>query len=85
MDYLQLTDDECVEIHNAAERHLTECWIYLDEDNTNDDHDFVEPQSPSCAPFCGCDTCVVREVLHAGRDALHSVLEVRLKETLGDI
>lgn len=22
-------------------------------------------ESPACAPFCGCDVCIVREILHA--------------------
>lgn len=48
----------------AAEAHLSACWeaYYAEEEGEN-----LEdlPESPACAPFCGCETCVVREVLFA--------------------
>jgi len=43
----------------AAENHLEECHAAdFHEENTGEDI------SPASAPFDGCTTCVVREVLH---------------------
>lgn len=53
---IDLTEDEAREISERAEKHLDLCWeAMLDE----------ESKSPAFAPFCGCTTCVVREVLMA--------------------
>jgi hypothetical protein len=45
----------------AAEKHLDACheamWAWEEGDD--------EIESPASAPFCGCDTCIVREVLWA--------------------
>ena len=41
---------------DAAEKRLMEAW-----DNWNDEND----GATLTGPFCGCDTCVVREILHA--------------------
>jgi hypothetical protein len=50
------------EAQKAAEAHLAACqeafWDY--EEGSE------EIESPASAPFCGCDTCIVREVLTAG-------------------
>lgn len=48
----------------AAEEHLAACQeaLYAEEDYGDTD---VAAGSPAIAPFCGCDTCVVREILHA--------------------
>jgi len=44
--------------HIEAHDHLIACISsVLDEDETIED--------PSSAPFCGCEVCVVREVLYA--------------------
>lgn len=47
--------------HAAAERHLNACHaaMYAEEDGEPD------VENPAIAPFCGCQTCVVREALHA--------------------
>lgn len=48
----------------AAEEHLTACWeAYWAEEECESLDEL--PESPACAPFCGCETCVVREVLYA--------------------
>lgn len=48
----------------AAEEHLSACWeAYWAEEESESLEDL--PESPACAPFCGCETCVVREVLFA--------------------
>lgn len=47
-------------VQRKAERHLDDCMeaMYaLEEDPT------ANVSDPAYGPFCGCDTCVVREVL----------------------
>lgn len=46
----------------AAEKHLAACYDALVEE---EDDPEKWPESPASAPFCGCETCVVREVLYA--------------------
>lgn len=50
-------EDRLYEIGQACEEHLDRCMDseFLDLEDTGD--------SPAFAPFCGCNTCVVREVL----------------------
>lgn len=48
-------EDFGLEAQAAAEAHLDACFYALDE----------ETKSPASAPFCGCDTCCIRETLHA--------------------
>jgi hypothetical protein len=46
----------------VAETHLAACQESLwAEDSGEQD----VPESPASAPFCGCDTCLVREILYA--------------------
>jgi len=52
--------------HAAAVTHLHACYAALDARDsgvTRDDVDAVD--DPASAPFCGCEDCMVREVLHA--------------------
>jgi hypothetical protein len=35
------------------------------------------------APFCGCDVCVVRELIHAAYPELERHFHARLEERLG--
>lgn len=46
----------------AAEERLAYCCSTLDGEEDLLEAD--DPRAP-CAPFCGCDTCIVREVLDA--------------------
>ena len=50
------------EAQKAAEKHMEAVWdahyAWEEGDET--------AESPASAPFCGCETCVVREILHAG-------------------
>ena len=48
----------------AAEEHLEACMMVLWAQDQAPEGMPI-PESPASAPFCGCDTCVVREVLHA--------------------
>jgi hypothetical protein len=46
--------------HQAAIAHLAACFEALDAEEAGESVD-----SPASAPFCACEDCVVREVLHA--------------------
>ena len=53
-----------IEAQRAAEAHLAACqeafWDYESGEMQGE-----EDGSPASAPFCNCDTCIVREVLFA--------------------
>lgn len=53
--------DYGLEAQQAAEAHLAAIWEYELADEGHPD----VPIPDFAAPFCGCDTCIVREVLHA--------------------
>ena len=53
--------DHGLEAHRAAEAHLEACWEALDAESEGEVVDWPD----ILAPFCGCRTCEVREVLHA--------------------
>jgi len=53
--YRPVVDDFAVRVQRKAEEHLSRCWEAEDEP--------TEVESPAYAPFCGCQTCIVREVL----------------------
>ena len=59
------TTDVGILAQRAAERHLAECIDAMCEWEENDFGEVTEIESPASAPFCGCDTCIVREVLWA--------------------
>jgi len=53
--------DYWAKAHTVAAEHLEQCHLFCTEESEDD---------PSCAPFCGCTTCEVREVLYAAYDYL---------------
>jgi len=55
-----LTRDYGLEAQQAAEAHLAECWAAMEHEGED-----VVILSPVSAPFCGCQTCEVRETLFA--------------------
>lgn len=57
-------DDPGYAAQQAAEAHLDACEEALWAEEELEDGAEL-PDSPACAPFCGCQTCVVREVLFA--------------------
>lgn len=64
----------------AAERHLSACReAYWHEEMCEQDAQCGDNQdcgqSPACAPFDDCDTCIVREVLHAAWPYLQRLAE----------
>lgn len=59
--------DHAMAAQRAAEEHLEACWAYENGDGP-------EPED-LIAPFCGCMTCEVREVLNAAYPHLHRMWE----------
>jgi hypothetical protein len=49
--------------HKNATEHLERCFAAMEAMEEGADADEID--DPSCAPFCGCDTCVTRETLYA--------------------
>jgi hypothetical protein len=49
--------------HQAAEKHVEACQQVMFE--LDDGAEFEDVLDPSSAPYCGCTTCDVREILHA--------------------
>lgn len=52
------------EAHEIAERHLEACFEAAEEAEEVGEENVIWPEVE--APFCGCLTCVTREVLAAG-------------------
>lgn len=48
----------------AAEERLALCEAWMDYEEGEGEPEPEEP-NPACAPYCGCTTCMVREVLDA--------------------
>lgn len=71
-----MTEDEDHDIaeavHRRAEEHLNACFEALDAWET-EEGDNEEDESPASAPFCGCSTCVVREVLFSAYEELYEI------------
>ena len=57
-----MPDDIGRRAQRAAEAHLAACEEAMYEADCVGE---AEVDSPASAPFCGCTTCQVREVLHA--------------------
>jgi len=53
-------------VQRKAEAHLDACFEAMDNWEDGDG----EMESPANAPFCGCTTCIVREVLMSVWDDL---------------
>lgn len=62
--------DYGLEAQQAAEAHLEALWEAADSDDEHamDDIDIA-------APWCGCTTCIVREVLHAAWPILQEAVK----------
>lgn len=54
--------DVGAEAQRAAEERLV---AITEAEEALDENPEAEVDYPACAPFCGCETCVVREVLDA--------------------
>lgn len=67
--------DTLYEIGQACEEHLDRCMdsAFLDLEESGD--------SPAFAPFCGCNTCVVREVLMTAWPLFLKYMETQSDDT----
>lgn len=63
--------DHFHEAHKAAEDHLQECWESIDNLD-------VDPET--MAPFCGCTTCEVREILFAAMPHLEKGIRQQIDD-----
>jgi len=63
------------EAHELAEEHLDSCFEALDAEG--DLGEEAEWPAILAAPFCGCTTCVVREVLNAAWPILVEARDAR--------
>lgn len=70
-----------LQAQKAAEAHLAACEEaqFAWEENADS-----EVESPASAPFCGCNTCVVREVLFAAWPILEKWAIAEATPTLAD-
>lgn len=50
-------------VQRLAEEHLSACNEALYDDEGTISGEIVGRDSPAIGPYCGCDTCIVREVL----------------------
>lgn len=55
--------DYGAEAQKAAEEHLNGCWDWYDQQEYADV--LGVPANPASAPFDGCPTCEIREILFA--------------------
>lgn len=56
-----MSDDFETRVQRKAEQHLADCNEAAWWDETGEEG--PPPESPAFGPYCGCDTCIVREVL----------------------
>lgn len=88
------TRDFGLEAQKAAEEHVMACQAALDFEDYGDyytdaaaDEEFEAPEFPEnmAAPYCGCETCVIRETLHAGWPILLEAAKSWLFHDLGNV
>lgn len=65
--------------HQDAIAHLSGCWDALVELDDDPDATVTDPAS---GPFCGCDTCIVREVLYAAWPIMRSAAREELLQEM---
>ena len=67
-------------MQEVAEVHLDACYADMwEQDQLGEGEEgeefFPEGEIQQAGPFCGCNTCVVREVLHASYETLIKAAE----------
>ena len=63
--------------HAAAEAHIVDVWTFhheAEDAETAEDLEQLGEGPVTLAPFCGCTTCEVREILHAAVPVLGRAL-----------
>ena len=76
-----LTQDDEVEAHADAMRHIEACDAW--QDHYDGDGEQPEGEDPAAAPYCACDTCTTREVIYAAWPRLYKAA-VRLAQQLAE-
>ena len=86
------TRDFGLEAQKAAEEHLMACQAALDFEDYGDYYsgageEFEAPEFPEnmAAPYCGCETCVIRETLHVSWPILLEAAKSWLFHDLGNV
>lgn len=72
--------DWATDVQQKAEAHLAACNEALYEESGGD----LNAVSPASAPFCGCDTCVVREVLTIAWSELEAGIAASTRELMAE-
>lgn len=71
--------DWSVVAHQAAEDHLEECELWMSWfDEGEPEGERPAGEDPSSAPYDGCQTCVIRETLHAAWPVIEEGLRAEL-------
>lgn len=65
--------DHFYEAHKAAEEHLAACWQWMEYEEEPEGE--APPEPDMLGPFDGCDTCTIREILHAAEPHLRRAWE----------
>lgn len=70
-----IPDDFAMAIQRAAEQHYAKVWeAYYDQEDAEDGEEVL---SPAVGPFCGCERCVVREILAGAWPAIEVYFALR--------
>ena len=64
-------DDFGLRVQRKAELHVAECEDAMDRRNMGEE----VTDDPASAPYCGCITCTVREVLYVAYEELLTAAE----------
>jgi hypothetical protein len=70
--------DHFYEAHKAAEEHLAACWQWMEGEESEEGHEEPMVEPDQAGPFCGCQTCEIREILHAAEPHLRRAWEADL-------
>lgn len=70
-----MNTDYGARVHAAAEAHLLAC---TEAEYTAEDNPDADIPSPASAPYCGCSTCDVREVLHVAWPMIESYVRQQI-------
>lgn len=66
----ELLDENYRQAHKKAEEHLAACNEAMFDDDGNE---AIDKESPAVGPYCGCETCMIREVLWAAKEELVAI------------
>lgn len=79
----QLTDDQLQESYECVEKSALEHLAACNEAMFAYDEGRGEIEDPATAPYDGCDTCIVREILTVARDELVKIVQTEAHASVG--